>query len=93
MTAIAAAPEVERSARPRRRLPRQWWAGYLLILPFFVLFGAFGAYPLVFAVQLSFTDWHGSGTLHWIGLSNYAYLLTNSDFWGSLGNSAVMWLL
>lgn len=85
----------DRASEPprRRRLPRQWWVGYLLVLPFFLLFAAFGGYPLIFALQLSFTDWHGSGTLHWIGLDNYRYLLSNVDFWGSLLNSGVMWLL
>ena len=78
---------------PRRRPSRRGWVGYALIAPFFVLFAAFGAYPLFFAVQLSFTNWRGSGTLEWIGLSNYTYLLTNPDFWTSLLNSGVMWLL
>jgi len=93
MTAIAGTRFGLGRSASRHRLPRQWWAGYLLILPFFALFAAFGAYPLVFAIELSFTDWHGSGTLHWIGLSNYSYLLTNPDFWGSLLNSGAMWLL
>lgn len=93
MTAIAGTRFGLGRSASRHRLPRQWWAGHLLILPFFALFAAFGAYPLVFAIELSFTDWHGSGTLHWIGLSNYSYLLTNPDFWGSLLNSGAMWLL
>ncbi|UQX88417.1 sugar ABC transporter permease [Jatrophihabitans telluris] len=79
--------------RKRSRLPREWWVGYLLIAPFFLLFAAFTAYPMIYALELSFSDWHGAGVLHWIGWSNYTYLLTNADFWASLGNSAVMWLL
>src|SRR5215211_4475542 len=74
----------------RRRVPL---APYLMIAPFFVLFIAFGAYPLLFALRLSFTNWQGSGQLKWIGLGNYTYLLTNSDFWASLANTGVMWLL
>lgn len=80
-----------RSVRRRRR--QQWVPGYLLILPFFLLFGAFGAYPLFFALQLSFTDWRGAGEINWVGLDNYVYLLTSSDFWTALLNSGVMWLL
>lgn len=72
---------------------RRGWVGYALIAPFFVLFAAFGGYPLIFAIQLSFTDWQGSGTVHWIGLSNYTYLLSSPEFWGTLANSGVMWLL
>ncbi|HWJ85144.1 MAG TPA: sugar ABC transporter permease [Cellulomonas sp.] len=48
---------------------------------------------MLFTLQLSFTDWHGSGSAHWVGWGNYTYLLTNPAFWSSLGNSAVMWLL
>ncbi|MCW2802360.1 MAG: lactose/L-arabinose transport system permease protein [Propionibacteriaceae bacterium] len=89
-------PAVERAAGsvlPNRRPSRRGWVGYALIAPFFILFAAFGAYPLIFAIQLSFTDWRGSGSVNWIGLSNYTYLLTNLEFWGSLANSGVMWLL
>jgi ABC-type sugar transport system permease subunit len=80
-------------ARRERRTPRESWVGLLLVAPFVVLFVAFTAYPMVYALELSFSDWHGAGVLHWVGWSNYAYLLTNRDFWASLGNSGVMWLL
>jgi ABC-type sugar transport system permease subunit len=96
MTTSVVVPAVERAAGsvlPNRRPSRRGWVGYALIAPFFILFAAFGAYPLIFAIQLSFTDWRGSGSVNWIGLSNYTYLLTNLEFWGSLANSGVMWLL
>ncbi len=86
-------PAQPAAPRKRARLQRDWWVGYLLIAPFFLLFAAFTAYPMIYALELSFSDWHGAGELHWIGWSNYSYLLTNSDFWASLGNSGVMWLL
>lgn len=77
----------------RRRRPPGWWHGYLFIAPFFVVFAAFGAYPLVYALELSFSDWHGAGQLHWIGWANYTYLLSSHDFWASVGVSVVLWLL
>jgi len=77
----------------RRRLPREWWVGLLLVAPFVVLFVAFTAYPMIYALELSFSDWHGTGVLRWVGWSNYTYLLTNRDFWASLGNTGVMWML
>ncbi|MHC3470770.1 carbohydrate ABC transporter permease [Streptomyces sp. 7R007] len=77
-------------SRTRRRL---FLTPYLFVAPFYVVFAAFGLYPLVFAFQLSFTDWKGAGAAHFIGLGNYSYLLTSPEFWSSLGNSAVMWLL
>jgi len=65
----------------------------VFIAPFFAIFIGFGVYPLLYALRLSFTRWHGIGDPQWIGLSNYTYLLTNSRFWGSLENSAVIWTL
>jgi ABC-type sugar transport system permease subunit len=92
----AAGPAVDTGrASPRRRSRRRRWplAPYLMILPFFLSFIAFGAYPLLFALRLSFTNWRGSGELRWIGLGNYTYLLGSTEFWASLANSGVMWLL
>jgi ABC-type sugar transport system permease subunit len=89
----ARSDEAAPPGRRRWRGRNQWRVGYLLIAPFFVVFLAFTAYPMVYALELSFSDWHGAGTLHWIGFDNYTYLLTNPGFWASVGNSAVMWLL
>ncbi|GAA5049699.1 ABC-type sugar transport system permease subunit [Thermocatellispora tengchongensis] len=83
------------ATRPARaaRGPRTGWRGLLLVTPFFVFFAAFAAYPLYYAFQLSFLDWHGGATYRWAGLDNYRYLLTNPDFWAALGNTALIWLL
>lgn len=78
---------------PRRFTISRRWAPYAFIAPFFVVFLAFGGYPLLYALRLSFTRWHGVGKPQWVGLGNYTYLLTNSRFWQSLENSAVLWLL
>lgn len=76
---------------------RRWLGGsyspYLFIAPFFLCFAAFGLYPLLYALRLSFTYWHGVGSPRWIGLSNYTFLLGDNDFWNSLETSAVLWLL
>src|SRR5438105_3368823 len=75
---------------------RKWLGGsyspYLFIAPFFILFAAFGLYPLLYALNLSFTYWHGDGVPRFIGWSNYTFLLSDDMFWQSLGNSAFMWL-
>ncbi|MEV1168230.1 sugar ABC transporter permease [Nonomuraea sp. NPDC049784] len=82
---------ITRAGRPRVRSTRL--SPYLFIAPFFLVFAAFGIYPLIYALQLSFMRWRGAGAAHWVGADNYLYLLTSPDFWASLGNSAVMWLL
>lgn len=79
--------------RRRRRVARRWFWPYVFVAPFLLVFTAFGAYPMLFALQLSFTNWRGSGVAEWVGLSNYTFLLTNAEFWNSLFNSAVLWLL
>ncbi|MFI9485697.1 carbohydrate ABC transporter permease [Promicromonospora sp. NPDC052451] len=73
-------------------LPRKV-APYVFVLPFVAVFVAFSVYPMLFTLRLSFTDWRGSGAATWVGWDNYAYLLGNDMIWGSLGNSAVLWLM
>ena len=73
-------------------LPRKV-APYVFVLPFVAMFMAFSVYPMLFTLRLSFTDWRGSGAAQWVGWDNYAYLLGNEMFWGSLGNSAMLWLM
>ncbi len=76
------------AARMKRRI-----APYVFVAPFLAIFLAFSIYPLFFTARLSFTNWRGSGAAEWVGWDNYTYLLSNSGFWASLGNSAALWLL
>lgn len=89
-----------RSARQDLPWHRRLWSWceknampYLFVLPFFVLFAAFGVYPLLYALNLSFTSLTGNGDQHYVGLGNYIFLLTDDLFWSSLGNSLFLWLL
>lgn len=68
-------------------------APYLFVLPFLLSFVAFYAWPMLYAIGLSLTNWRGTNPPKFLGLGNYTYLLQNPDFWGALGNSAVLWLL
>lgn len=93
-TAAEPPPNAPAPPSPRRRgRSRPRLAPYLFIAPFFVVFVAFGLYPLLFALRLSFYRWHGTGVPTFIGWGNYTYLLTNPAFWQSLSNSAVIWIL
>ena len=96
VTTAVKAPNTARRAskqRPLWSLLRRKSAPYAFILPFIIVFAAFSVYPLIFTFRLSFTNWHGTGVPEAIGWGNYTYLLSNSDFWGSLGNAGVLWLL
>ena len=94
MTAVT----IRSAPTPRRRRlsgarVRRLSAPYVFVLPFIAIFLAFSVYPLIYTFRLSFTNWRGSGAAEWVGLGNYTYLLTSPQFWSSIGNSAVLWLL
>lgn len=66
-----------RAAFWRRYVP------YLFISPFFILFGLFGLFPLLFSIVLSLHSWDpaaGLGAMQWVGLDNYAYALFQDDW-------------
>lgn len=90
------------SAAPSRRLGfsqrRARWdlklSPYLYISPFFVLFLVVGMFPIAYTAVISFMDWdqvRGSGTF--IGLDQYAYVLSQPKFWIALRNTFSIFLL
>jgi len=68
--------------------PSKWsqprnWAPYVFVSPFFILFGAFGLFPLVFSIYLSFHTWDpaaGLAAMEWVGFENYLYALQSDDW-------------
>ncbi|MBG9785413.1 cytochrome C biogenesis protein [Alkalihalobacillus lehensis] len=69
-------------------------SGYLYISPFFLLFGVFGMFPLIFTAYLSFHRWNILGEREFIGFSNYIGLFTNDPlFWKAVGNTFSIWAL
>ncbi|SEM37023.1 cellobiose transport system permease protein [Nonomuraea pusilla] len=66
---------------------------YVLVSPYFLLFAAFGLFPLVFTLYYSLYDYDLAGTTEWAGLGNYAELLTDEDFWNAVVNTVGMFFL
>jgi cellobiose transport system permease protein len=67
---------------------------YLYVAPFFVLFAIFGLYPLVYSIWLSLTDRSPLRTeTDFVGLDNYAFLLSDGRFWTSVANTLGMFLI
>jgi cellobiose transport system permease protein len=67
---------------------------YLYIAPFFLLFIAFGLFPLGYTAWVSLTD----RTLldpnaSYIGLQNYTELIHDSYFWNAVENTLGIWLI
>src|SRR6187431_1205288 len=72
---------------------------YVLISPFFILFVAFGIFPIVYSALISFKSYRyeyprgrdGSSlnlfTERWVGLENFERTLTSWDFWQALINT------
>lgn len=64
--------------------------GYLFAAPWFIGFALFTAGPMLMSLYLSLTDYSLFGAPKWVGLGNYARLLTGEDelFYLSLWNTA-----
>ncbi|WP_207454801.1 carbohydrate ABC transporter permease [Desertivibrio insolitus] len=73
-----------RSARLQEAL-----AGYSFAAPNLVLIGLFLLYPVVSAVLISLRDARGFGDGDFIGLGNYARLLSDAAFWQSTANTVL----
>jgi cellobiose transport system permease protein len=72
---------------------RKYWHLYAAISPFYLLFLCFGLIPVGFSFYLSLHRWDGLGSMEWAGLSQYKYLLSDTDFWNSIGNTLIIWAL
>ena len=84
-------------ARPAPRglfhtLYRHRWP-YLFILPWYLIYGGFMLFPVVYSFWLSFQDWRGARGTEFIGLQNYERLVQDDIFRGALGNTVIIGLL
>ena len=57
--------------------------GYVFLIPWLIIFGVFYAYPLVYGVIVSFTN-YSLGNMEWVGGHNYAKIVNDYAFWRSL---------
>ncbi len=87
-------------AQPRRRRAYSRftrldmkYSPYLYIAPFFVLFGIFGLYPMLWTLWMSLHDWDLVGSHTFIGLENYSTLLGDEYFWNAVRNTFGMFIL
>ncbi|MEU9959545.1 sugar ABC transporter permease [Streptomyces sp. NPDC050982] len=87
------APAVEPPTPNPRKSILSYWRLYAAISPFYLLFLAFGLIPVGFSLYLSFHRWDGLGSMQYAGLSQYKYLLSDTDFWSSIGNTIIIWAL
>ncbi len=88
------------AAPPRRRLRlpelRDRHVKYLLVLPAMLVVAGTALWPLVYSLILSFRFWRLARSPMpgpFVGIANYAQAFGNSEFWLSVGNSALFVLL
>ena len=55
-------------------------APYAMIAPYFILYLAFGLFPILFSLGVSFTSWDGIGEAAFVGLKNYKRVFTQDKF-------------
>jgi multiple sugar transport system permease protein len=78
---------------------RRWWVvgrmrraetltAWALVFPALVGFLVFYAWPTVRAIEISFTDWNLMRDPHFVGLANYAQMLSDGQFWNGMKLSA-----
>lgn len=72
-----------RGGRRRTRTALAFLAPALLVL------GVFVVWPMISALQMSFTDASGFGQAEWVGLENYTRIFTDPDILDAVGNTVL----
>ena len=57
--------------------------GYVFLIPWLIMFCIFYAYPLIYGIMVSFTN-YSLGTMEFTGLANYKKIFSDYAFWRSL---------
>jgi multiple sugar transport system permease protein len=93
-TQVLSQPKRWRFVPKWQKVRRREWLGLLYILPWIIGFVLFVAYPFIWSIQLSFMDWKGIGTAHFIGMKNYVQMFTDDEpFLISIRNTLVYTLV
>lgn len=68
------------------------WQPYVFAAPYFILYLAFNLFPIIFTFFISLTDWTGLNDRHFVGLANYAELITaDPNFWKAISNTLILY--
>jgi ABC-type sugar transport system permease subunit len=86
---VAPPPAMSRAGRHWSR----YRAGYLFVLPAFLLYAVFMIYPFVQSIYFTFIEWNGADPVKtWVGLDNYRELVRDDLFWKALRHN-VTWVI
>jgi ABC-type sugar transport system permease subunit len=77
----------------RYKLNKLKLEGILLYLPAIIIILCIVVYPMIYAVQMSFTNYRPSNPkMDFVGFLNYVKVLTDSRFWDAVLRSLVFTL-
>jgi len=93
--AAPAPPPPEPTWRNRMHRFDMRYMPYILISPFFLLFIAFGLFPIIFNGVVALRHWRldNADLTGWAGLENFRRLFTDDSFWNALYNTFGIFLL
>jgi multiple sugar transport system permease protein len=77
--------------QPRRR--KRWPLGWVFVAPFLFFYGVFLIYPAIQVCYLSLTNADIAGQGSFVGLQNYITLISDQDFWASVGHTVYFVIL
>jgi multiple sugar transport system permease protein len=88
---MALSPAQAAASNPtRRRAPwRKYLPAYLFLLPNLIGVLVFIAFPVVFALYMSLTNWDGITTPKFLGLGNFHELIDDQVFWLGVRNTFI----
>ncbi|NGO14457.1 sugar ABC transporter permease [Streptomyces sp. HC44] len=86
--------------RRRDRLSRRWqrdirWSPYAFVSPFFLLFAAFGLFPLLYTAWASLhtVELTAPTDMEWAGLRNYTRIFDDEFFWNAAQNTLTIGII
>lgn len=65
--------------------------GVYFILPFFVIFGLFQLFPILYTFYLTFFSWDGFNDMVFVGVGNYQRLMADTVFRTAIVNTFRIW--
>lgn len=93
-------PVPELDARRRARLSRRWrrdlrWSPYAFVSPFFLLFIAFGLFPMIYTAWASLHTVELTDPTHmeWAGLHNYTRIFDDDFYWNAARNTLTIGII
>lgn len=90
----------DKEGRRSAKLSRRWqrdarWSPYAFVAPFFLLFAAFGLFPLIYTgwASLHQVELTAPTDMNWVGLKNYTRIFDDDFFWNAAQNTLTIGII